>query len=249
MPQLAAQNWKPASWPWPAWPRSARCQGGLARNRKVPRPTPKRPTAGRNTSPRGISRQTWHVRSTTTAPPPLPRPPLRPGRRPVGAFPGELGLAAAEVAAGGRLAIDRPPQVEVLDDAAGREREQLADQLADPLVVDAAGPLRIDVHAHRLGHADGVGQLHLAAIGQAGRDDVLGHVPGHVGGAAIDLRRVLAAERPAAVPAPAAVGIDDDLAARSGRSRRAGRRRRTGPVGLMWYLMSPSTRSVGQARA
>ena len=93
-----------------------------------------------------------------------------------------------------------------------REREELADQLAKPLVVDAAGALRIDVHAHRLGDADRIGQLHLAPLGQAGRDDVLRHVAGHVGRAAIDLRRVLAAERAAAVPAPAAVGIDDDLA-------------------------------------
>ena len=69
------------------------------------------------------------------------------------------------------------------------------------------------MHADRLGHADGVGQLHFAPLGQAGRDDVLGHVPRHVSRAAIDLRRVLAAERAAAVPAPAAVGIDDDLAA------------------------------------
>ncbi len=75
------------------------------------------------------------------------------------------------------------------------------------------GAFGIDVHAHRLGNADGVGQLHFAAIGQAGGDDVLGHVAGHVGGAAIDLGRVLAAERAAAVPAPAAVGVDDDLAA------------------------------------
>ena len=76
-----------------------------------------------------------------------------------------------------------------------------------------AGALGVDVHADRLGDADGVGQLHFAAIGQAGGDDVLGHVPGHVGRAAIDLGRVLAAERAAAVTAPAAVGVDDDLAA------------------------------------
>ena len=86
-------------------------------------------------------------------------------------------------------------------------------QLANPLVVDLARAFGVDVHADRLGDADGVGELHFAALGQAGGDDVLGHVAGHVGGAAIDLRRVLAAERAAAVPAPAAVGVDDDLAA------------------------------------
>ena len=96
---------------------------------------------------------------------------------------------------------------------AGVSGKMLADQLADPLVVDLAGAFGVDVHAHRLGDADRVGELHFAAVGQAGGDDVLGDVAGHVGGAAIDLRRVLAAERAAAVPAPAAVGIDDDLAA------------------------------------
>ena len=131
----------------------------------------------------------------------------------VGLFPGELRLVAAEVAAGGRLAIDRPAQVEVLDDARRREREDFADQLAEPRVVDLAGAFGVDVDAHRLGNADRVGELHFAAVGQARGDDVLRHVAGHVGGAAVDLGRVLAAERAAAVAAPAAVGVDDDLAA------------------------------------
>ena len=95
----------------------------------------------------------------------------------------------------------------------GDSGNKLADEFANALVVDAARAVGIDVHAHRLRNADGVGQLHFAAIGQAGGDDVLGHVPGHVGGAAIDLGRILAAEGAAAVTAPAAVGIDDDLAA------------------------------------
>ena len=73
-------------------------------------------------------------------------------------------------------------------------------------------PSRIDRDADRIGDADGVGQLHLALVGQSGGDDVLGHVPGHVGGAAVDLGGVLAAERAAAVACPAAVGVDDDLA-------------------------------------
>ena len=55
-------------------------------------------------------------------------------------FPGEFGLVAAEVAAGGRLAINRPAQVEILNDAARRQREELAHQFAHPLVVDAPVP-------------------------------------------------------------------------------------------------------------
>ena len=85
---------------------------------------------------------------------------------------------------------------------AGRQREDLADELADPRVGDLAGAVGVDVHADRLGDADGVGELHFAALGQAGGDDVLGDVAGHVGGAAIDLGRVLAAEGAAAVAAP-----------------------------------------------
>ena len=72
-------------------------------------------------------------------------------------------------------------------------------------------PFGIDQHADWLGNADGVGQLHFAAFGQTGGDDVLRHVPCHVGGRAIDLGGILAREGPATVPRPAAVGIDDDL--------------------------------------
>jgi hypothetical protein len=89
----------------------------------------------------------------------------------------------------------------------------LVDQRGDLVVTDDAGAFGVDRHVHRLGHADGVGHLDLALLGQAGGDDVLGHVARGVGGAAVDLARVLAAEGAAAVRAGAAVGVDDDLAA------------------------------------
>src|SRR5207247_5515451 len=62
--------------------------------------------------------------------------------------------------------------------------------------------------------ADGVGQLHLALGGEARGDDILGDVAGYVGGLAVDLGRVLAAEGTAPMPAASAVGVDDDLASR-----------------------------------
>ncbi len=49
------------------------------------------------------------------------------------------------------------------------------------------------------GDADPVGHLDLEAVGQAGRDHVLGHPARRVGGRAVDLRRVLARERAATV--------------------------------------------------
>src|SRR5262249_62344920 len=94
------------------------------------------------------------------------------------------------------------------------ELEVLADQLdqllfGQPVVERVAGG-HPDVQ--RVGVADGVGQLHLALAGQAGLDDVLGDVAGHVRRRAVYLGRVLAAEGAAAVPAAAAVGVHDDLA-------------------------------------
>ena len=85
------------------------------------------------------------------------------------------------------------------------------------LVVDLAGAERVHVHADRLRDADGVRDLHLAARGEPGGDDVLRDVARVVAGRAIDLRRVLAAEGAAAVTAHAAVGVDDDLAAGEAR--------------------------------
>ena len=75
-----------------------------------------------------------------------------------------------------------------------------------------------------VGHADGVGELDLAAFGKAGRDDVLGHIACHVGGGAVHLGGILAGEGAAAVPAHAAVGVHDDLAAGEARCRPWGRR-------------------------
>ena len=87
------------------------------------------------------------------------------------------------------------------------------DRRLDRVVADGAGVVGIDIERQRLRHADRIGELDRAARGEAGGDDVLGEVAGDIGGRAIDLGRVLAAERAAAVRGRAAIGIDDDLAA------------------------------------
>ena len=65
--------------------------------------------------------------------------------------------------------------------------------------------------AHRVWVADCVGELNLATVREAGGHDVLGDVAAHVSGAAVNLRGVFSGKRPAAVPAHAAVGVDDDF--------------------------------------
>src|SRR4029450_5464361 len=91
-------------------------------------------------------------------------------------------------------------------------------------------PERLQVAAPRVPLADRVRDLHLGPPGQARGDDVLGHPAHRVRRGPVELRRVRAGERAAAVagraaraflpgePAAAvaglaAVGVDDDLAA------------------------------------
>ena len=99
------------------------------------------------------------------------------------------------------------------------------------LVVERAGAEGVDANRDRLGDADRVGHLHLAAPREPRRHQVLGDPAHRVGGAAIDLRGILAREGAAAVAPHAAVGVDDDLAAGQARRRPSARRRRSGRSG------------------
>src|ERR1051325_7268354 len=135
----------------------------------------------------------------------------------VGPLPGKLGLVAAEVTIGGCLPVDGPAQVEGLDDAARRQLEVRAHDIRELEFVDLACPLRVDVDRDRVRDADSVSELDLAALGDASSDDILGDVSRHVTGRTVDLRRVFTRKGTAAVRASAAIGVDDDLAAREPR--------------------------------
>src|SRR5450755_3890048 len=90
--------------------------------------------------------------------------------RAVRALPGEIGLLAAEVAVGGRLGVDRPEQVEIADNRRRAEVEDAEDRVLDALDRHLLGAEALDEQADRLGLADRIGDLGLAAIGLAGRD-------------------------------------------------------------------------------
>src|SRR5690606_519681 len=117
-------------------------------------------------------------------------------------FPGQPG--AAEVPVVGGLAVEGAQQVERADDRARAHVERLADELLRATVV--AGAEGLDQQGRRLGDADCVGELHLAAAGEPGLHDLACDVAAEVGGAAIDLRGILAAERTAAVARRTAIG-------------------------------------------
>ncbi len=59
-----------------------------------------------------------------------------------------------------------------------------------------------------MGDADDIGNLHFDAVGQSGSHHVLGNVPCHIAGGAVDLGRVFAREGSTAMAGIAAVGID-----------------------------------------
>src|ERR1051326_6503465 len=122
---------------------------------------------------------------------------------------------AAEVAVGRGRPVDRIAQVERLNDAAGREIEDLADRALERVLRHRARPNGVDHDRPRLRDADRVGDLALAALRHPRRHDVLGDPPHRVGRGPIDFARVFAAEGAAAVARHPAVAVDDDLAAKT----------------------------------
>src|SRR5512136_545707 len=96
------------------------------------------------------------------------------GRHVMEALPTELGLRAAEVTVARRDPVDRPEQVEFLDDPEWGEREDLPDDLRELLVGNHARASGVHHHRDRFRHADGVGKLHKSLAGKFGGDDVFG---------------------------------------------------------------------------
>ncbi|URD93002.1 hypothetical protein MUK42_28113 [Musa troglodytarum] len=131
-------------------------------------------------------------------------------------LPSEVGVVPPKVPVGRSLqepAIASPLQVQVDGDHPRPEVEVLLHNAQDLLVRDLAGAVGVHEHREWLRHADGVRDLHDAAAGEPTGDDALGRLPHDVGAAAVHLGGILAGEGAAAVRAPAAVGVDDDLAA------------------------------------
>ena len=114
---------------------------------------------------------------------------------------------------GRRLPVNRTTQIQRLDNALRRQLEIGPNQIGNHAFVNLRSAEGIDQDADRFGNANGVGQLHFAAIGQAGGNNVLGDIARHVASRAIDLRRIFAAECATAVTSHATVGVHNDLAA------------------------------------
>ena len=86
------------------------------------------------------------------------------------------------MAVSGKFTVNRLSEVEIADDGARAQVEDLLYRLAQLCVRDLAGTEGLHQHAHRGRHADGVGKLHLAALCKPGRNDVFGDPARGIGG-------------------------------------------------------------------
>ena len=114
----------------------------------------------------------------------------------------------------GRLAVDRPAEVELVNDVGRLEAENTVDGPNDFIGGNSAGAEGVHMHADRVRMANGIGKLNFTFCGQLGGHDIFGNPATHVRRTAVNLRWILAAKGAAPVPAHAAVAVHDNLAAR-----------------------------------
>src|SRR6185295_11502877 len=112
----------------------------------------------------------------------------------------------AEMSVRGRVAVDRTAQLQVLDDRGGRQLEHAAHRGFEFLIWFHARAERVDKDRNRFGDADGICKLYFATLREFRGDDVLGNPARRITRGAIHLRRILAGECAAAVPAHSTVG-------------------------------------------
>src|SRR5215472_16864163 len=129
-------------------------------------------------------------------------------------FPGERGFVSSKVPESRRLLINGPAEIQVLNDSFGSQREVGTNEFGHLLFRNYAGAKGVDHDRDRIRDADRISELNFGALGEAGGNQVLGDVTGHVAGRAIHFRRVLARDSATAVTAHSTVGIDDNLASR-----------------------------------
>src|ERR1035437_8857858 len=128
-------------------------------------------------------------------------------------LPGEVVVGSPEVPVSSRRLVDRPSQIQRLDDVRRAQVEKLVDVGQDLRVRNLFGAVGLYGDRHRTSDADAVGKLDFEAVGQAGGNDVLGDPAGGISGRAVHLGGILAREGATAVAGHAAVCVDDDLAA------------------------------------
>src|ERR1044072_1145274 len=104
------------------------------------------------------------------------------------------------MAISGSGSIDRLVEAEMSPGTLGGQADQFRKHGFEGRRADALGfrPLKIELEPQWLRNADRIGKLNRASSGEARSHDILGEIAGDVGRRAIDLGRILTAERAAA---------------------------------------------------
>src|SRR4029453_1060201 len=98
-------------------------------------------------------------------------------------------------------------------DTARRQIHRLRSRLLELVFRHLSSAVGIDIDRQRSRHAHAVTKLQRAAVGETGRDDVLGDVARGISSRTVALGRILAGERAAPMRGRATIGVDNDLAA------------------------------------
>ena len=104
-------------------------------------------------------------------------------------------------------------QIKLTDNRLRTGVKNLPDRFAELLIADLACAEGIYHYRNGLCNADCVSELNLTFIGKLCRDNILRDVTAVISRAAVNLCRVLTAERTAAVTRKSSVGIDDNFSA------------------------------------
>src|SRR5208282_5341961 len=106
------------------------------------------------------------------------------------------------------LTVDRPQQIQLLDNSGRTEIEILGERLC---LVGVARAERLHFEGDRLGPANGISHLHFGTLCKALLQNLTSHMSAEVSPAPVHLRWVFAAECTTAVVRGAAIGVHDDL--------------------------------------
>src|SRR5258708_26405673 len=114
---------------------------------------------------------------------------------------------------GGSPRVDRLVELQMRADATRAQVHELLQYGGELVLLHPRRAAGVDIDRERLGDADRIGDLDRAALGELGRDHILGEIARGVSGGALDLAWVLSRDGAATVGRRAAVGVDNNLAA------------------------------------
>src|SRR5688500_12991419 len=106
-------------------------------------------------------------------------------------FPGNAFFVATEMPVSRGGFVDRPAQVQVLDNSLRRKFEMVAYQLRQRGFADASGASSVDQYGNRIRNANGIRKLVQTTICKSGSNVIFGDVKCHVGNGSFDLRRLI----------------------------------------------------------